>query len=272
LKKNKCGFCRNIQKEHYIKEDLHLEYDFSKVEISSSSLKTYLDCKRRYYYKYIQKLEEAQIPKEQSDERIIGIYIHDALKEYFKDKNYLNDSEDIYLFLQKELYLRSQKDEVLRFHIDIWLERLKEFAKKEVEYFKEGFKVYACEKELKTNFLNLKLTGKIDRIDERDGKFYILDYKSGKIPKTTKKSLQNESNFQLQFYDLLVSDIGEVADSNYYDLKMALRVGDEFFDEKMILLEDYLKSLKDKNQNFTMCEDKNKCKYCPYIKLCNRSD
>jgi RecB family exonuclease len=263
-------FAPTIQKEHFIQEDLNLEYDFTKVELSSTSLKCYLDCKRKYYYKYIRKLEEAKIPKEESDERIIGIYIHDALKEFYKDKKTVNDSDELYLFLQKELYLKSEKDLVLRFYIDMWLERLRVFSKNEVKYFSEGFNVYGCEMSLKTSYCGINLSGKIDRVDIKDGEFYVLDYKSGKIPKTTKKSLPLESDFQLQFYHLLVSTLGEVRDASYYDLKNALFVEDKFFDEKMLLLEEKLEILKDKNQNFTMSEDINKCKYCPYIKLCDR--
>ena len=68
----------------------------------------------------------------------------------------------------------------------------------------------------------------------------------------------------------MVSTLGEVRDASYYDLKNAIFVEDKFFDEKMLLLEEKLEILKDKNQNFTMSEDINKCKYCPYIKLCDR--
>ena len=264
-------FSPTLQKEHFIQEDLFLEYDFTKVELSSTSLKCYLDCKRKYYYKYILKLKEAKIPKEDSDERIIGIYLHDALKEFYKDKKSVVDSDELYQFLQKELYLRSQRDEVLRFHIDMWLERLREFCINEVEYFKEGYSVYSCEKSLKTDYLGFKLSGNIDRIDKKDGKYYVLDYKSGKISKSTKKSLETQSDFQLQFYDILVSTLGEVADVLYYDLKSGKRVYDEFFDEKLLLLETHLKDLKKIDQNFTMCEDLKSCIFCPYTKLCDRS-
>jgi RecB family exonuclease len=153
----------------------------------------------------------------------------------------------------------------------MWLERLKAFTQSEIKHFGDDFRVHGCEMEFKTSHCGMNLVGKIDRVDVRDGKYYVIDYKSGKIPKTTKNALPYESDFQLQFYYLLVSTLGEVRDAYYYDLKNASLVEDALFDEKLLLLDERLNELKDKNQNFTMSEDINKCKYCPYIKLCDRS-
>ncbi len=279
---SKCGSIENYhnilfinrpQKPHKITQDLYVEWDFSKIKLSSSALKDYLDCKRRYYFKYIRSLKEAKIPTDERSDKEIGIYIHSALSQFYSKQDSLKDSNELLLYLQKELYQRSEGDLVLRFYIDIWLERLKSFVESEIEHFKRGYKVIACEKEFNTIYNGFHLTGKIDRIDRLDDKYIVIDYKSGKIPQTSFKKLKYASDFQLQFYEILVSkNLGFTAGSYYYDLRDAKLIEDEFKSEKFQLLDSHLESLKDKNQNFSMCEDRQKCKFCPYRLICDRVD
>ncbi len=116
----------------------------------------------------------------------------------------------------------------------------------------------------------MKLKGSIDRIDRYYDKLYVIDYKSGKIPSTSVKGLEHESNFQLQFYFILAGTLGEVADVHYYDLTTAKIADETLFDEKMLVLEKHLDEMKETRQNFTMTENHKKCEYCPYIKICDR--
>ncbi len=263
-------FSSQKQLTHHLPEDIKMEYDFTKVELSASRLKIYLDCKRRYYFQYIKKLEEATIPTDESTERLVGIFLHQALEHVYHDKKKFLDSDALYLALQKELYIKSEEDAVLRFYVDIWLERLKPFCENEVKRFQEGVEIGYLEKNLSTDYRGMKLKGSIDRIDRYHDKLYVIDYKSGKIPSTSKKGLENESNFQLQFYYILAGTLGEVADVHYYDLTNAKIADEALFDEKMLLLEKHLDEMKEKNQNFTMTENHKKCEYCPYIKICDR--
>ena len=263
-------FCAHPQRPHYLPEDIEMEYDFTKVELSATRLKTYLDCKRRYYLKYIKQLEEAEIPTDESTERLVGIYLHKALDDIYHDRKNFTDSDTLYQQLQRELYIKSEEDTILRFYVDIWLEKLRAFCAYEVERFRDGVEVAYCEKSLSCEYQGMKLKGSIDRIDKKEDKLYVLDYKSGKIPTTHKKSLEQESNFQLQFYYILAGALGEVADVYYYDLERGKLVDEALFDEKLLLLEKHLEVLKEKKQNFTMTEEVKKCQYCPYVKICDR--
>ncbi len=257
-------------KKHFIQTDLILKYDFEKVELSATRLKNFLDCKRKYYFKYIKNLNEFEIPKDQDDERIIGTYLHEALKYAYEKKESYFSEEELLLELQRYLYQISEKSITLRFLIDIWLEKLKRFVSYEIKRFHEGFKIYSVEKTFTQKFQNLMLTGKIDRIDIKDDQLFIIDYKSGKIPKTSKKSLPKSSDFQLQFYYLLTNKQNNIFDAFYYDLNSANLINDSFFEEKLELLYQHLNSLNKKEYNFTMCEDLKKCLFCPYQKICNR--
>jgi ATP-dependent helicase/DNAse subunit B len=150
------------------------------------------------------------------------------------------------------------------------MERLKLFVQNEIKRFQDGYRVKYVEKTFSIKHDDFTLTGKIDRIDIKENYLEVIDYKSGKIPKDTQKSLEKCSNFQLQFYHLLTSSEGEVFQSYYYDLNNANLVHEEFFDQKLDLLYQKLELLKNKEHNFTMTEDLKKCTFCPYIKICNR--
>ncbi len=121
-------FSSQKQPYHHLPKDIEMEYDFTKVELSASRLKVYLDCKRRYYFQYIKKIEEATIPTDESTERLVGIFLHQALEHVYHGNQKFLDTDALYLALQKELYIKSEDDAVLRFYVDIWLERLKPFC------------------------------------------------------------------------------------------------------------------------------------------------
>ncbi len=265
-------FSPKKQKEHFLPKDIEMEYDFGKVELSATRVKTYLDCKRRYYLRYIRGIEEASLPSDESDERMIGILLHSALKELFEERVDIGigSASELFDALKKILYQKSEKEILLKFHIDIWLKKLYHFCQVEFERFRVGYRILQMEKKLTLKYNGFTLVGNIDRVDIKDDRLFVIDYKSGKIPKVTSKSLSSNTEFQLQFYTLLASSLGKVEGAYFYDLSHAKLVDEPLFDEKMEILDTHLDSLKDKNQNFTMSEDIKKCQYCPYVKICDR--
>ena len=263
-------FKHHTAKKHFDLDDLILKYDFSKSKLSATALKTYLDCKRSYYFKYIKKIEQVEIPKEDNSDRVIGILLHEALKRAYEKKDAYFDEETLLFEIQSYLYQESEKSANLRFLVDLWMEKLKPFVTNEIKRFHEGYRVKFVEKAFNLKLDDFTLTGKIDRVDIKDNYLEVIDYKSGKIPKETQKSLEKCSNFQLQFYHLLTSTEGEVVQSYYYDLNSANLMHEELFDQKLDLLYQKLELLKNKEHNFTMTEDLKKCIYCPYTKICNR--
>ena len=257
-------------KIHYQQKDLKQNFDFSKIKLSATALKTYLDCKRSYYFKYIRKLESVEIPKEQDSDRIIGILLHSALKDAYDKKDAYFDEDELRFEIQSYLYKESEKQANLRFLVDLWLEKLKPFIENEVKRAKNGYKVKYIEEKFTIKHDGFTLSGQIDRVDKKDNYLEVIDYKSGKIPKDSQRSLENISNFQLQFYHLLASQKGEVLQSYYYDLNSGNLIEDNLFDTKLDMLYQKLEDLKENNHNFTMTDDMKKCTYCPYVKICNR--
>lgn len=255
---------------HFHQEDLIAEYDFEKVTLSASGLKTFLECKRRYHLRYIAGIKEFEIPKDDDSDRRIGEILHKGLEETYSQVKGFSDPKDFLFTLQSHLYQKSSDSKNLRFLVDIWLQKLTPMAELEASRFKEGYRVKFTEQKFEKKFDGFTLTGTIDRIDERENFVEVIDYKSGKIPSETKKTLENPTNFQLQFYHLLLSPENDVRQSYYYDLSRGKLIADKHFDVKLDRLYSTLDDLRIKEHNFTMTEDHKFCLYCPYQRICNR--
>ncbi len=253
-------------------DEISFEYDFSKVQISSTLLKTYLECKRKYYFKYIKRLNEFQIPTLKCDDRDIGIKIHSYLKKLYEDRAFFDNEKILLNSLYKMIENDTKRDPLLKLQFDIWFKKLKIFAKKEINRFKNGYRVLYVEKSFTKKFEGFDIVGTIDRIDIKDDKLSLLDYKTGKIKTTNVKNLEKTVDFQMEFYCLLASDIKIVKEIGFYDLNSAEIKNESFLDEKIELLKNRLGLLREKKQNFTKCEDMKACRYCPYVILCGREE
>ena len=264
-------FTKNMKLRHYQEHNLEIEYDFSKTKLSATSLKSYFDCKRMYYFKYIQKLENFEIPKDDNSDRVIGLLLHEALKNAYTKKSSYFDEKELFFKLEEYLHLKSNYQDNLRFLVDVWMQRLKPFIKNEIKRANDGYEVLYIEKSFDLKIDDFTITGQIDRVDKKDDFLEVIDYKSGSIPKDSQKAIKSTSNFQLQIYHLLASQKNrEVKQSYYYDLASGNMICDEYFDEKLDILYKNLEELKGKSHNFLMTEDIKKCTFCPYIKICNR--
>ncbi len=261
-------FNHNTLPPRYNPEILQGSYDVKAGTLSASKLKTILTCKRQFYYKYILKSKEANVPDSEITSADVGNLLHEALHHVLQNLKVVDEN---ILMIELRRYLQSENRGLIwHFHLDVWLDYLKEFAKLEAQRYNDGYRVYALEKSLHVQYKGFNLEGKIDRIDIKDNRLSVIDYKSGKIPKSTLRTLEKESTFQLEFYYLLAKQDKEVESLSYYDLKNAELVEEVLFDEKMEKLDEILKELETPLIEFEKCESKTACTYCPYIKLCGR--
>lgn len=262
-------FDSHNQKQRFDPEIIEGSYDIKNTPLSASKLKTILTCKRQFYYKYILKSKEAKMPDAPINLADIGNILHEALHYVLKDKNVVDENT---LMIDLRRYLQSEdRGLIWHYHLDIWLEYLKNFANLEAKRYEEGYRVEELEKSLHVTYNGFILEGKIDRIDVRDAHLTVIDYKSGKIPETTAKTLANAVDFQLEFYYLLAKELGEVEGLYYYDLKNGRMISESLFGEKLERLDAILEELKEPLVNFEKCESLAPCKFCPYTKLCDRN-
>jgi hypothetical protein len=153
----------------------------------------------------------------------------------------------------------------------------------------------------KTESIGLK--GRIDRIDTKDGKLRVIDYKTGRDGRDFKniESLfdsenqkRNKAAFQLFFYSYIVENSGvyefdqiepglfNVSDifSKDFNWRLLMTEGNKtevsnfslFYDEFEQFLIDLLTEIWNPEIPFEQTQDYKKCKYCPFISLCHRDN
>ncbi|MDA3908838.1 MAG: PD-(D/E)XK nuclease family protein, partial [Sulfurimonas sp.] len=228
-----------------VKEDkkIVMEYSFKDVKLSATKLKTFLTCKRKYYHKYIQHINQHDIPKDMPAEWEIGTAVHEALKVLYSKRNSYTSVDDLKRDLNNELDDVCGGSELDKYLIDMQKRRLDTFCEKEIVRFADGWQVKECEKSLECSFAGMTLRGVIDRVDAKDGEMFVLDYKTGSYPLYTAKTFTDATDFQLEFYYLLASTLGKVSACGYYDLKDSKIVPEAFLEEKLEILQSNIKDL-----------------------------
>jgi ATP-dependent helicase/nuclease subunit B len=261
----------------HFKEEILLDIDLSKLVWSATSLKTYLECKRKYYLKNIVKIKEHHFSlKPQNFE--IGTIIHSVLEQFYSkysklDENTKNDILNDYFQSLK------QQNPFMQLDFALWKKKLEHFIVNEKkEFVQKEKRVYKTEMPFAITYENIALKGVIDRIDIGKNFLEIIDYKTSRsISVDTLKTYEKTVDFQLVFYYLAMKayilqqglqhyDIKPY----YYDLNNALLLEENILDEKILLLQEKLTELKTKTVNFEKCEDKVLCSYCSYSTICER--
>jgi len=143
----------------------------------------------------------------------------------------------------------------------------------------------------------VNIKGVIDRIDEQDGQFLVMDYKTGMFTPShlnikAWEELELDANYaqamQLLIYSylLLKNNPNQTSTCKAGILSVPkpskginyLKFNDNpliINEETLVQIEEIISSILtkifDKELAFTQTEDLDNCKYCPFIKLCRRN-
>ncbi len=251
--------------------EIVVEYSFKDKHLSSTMLKTYLTCKRRYYYKYILKLKNHNIPRDMPQEHEIGTALHQALKELYSKQSSYNNFQDLKRDLDKELDVFKGKSELELYLIAMQKKRLEGFCHNEVKRFRDGYEVIYTEKQLTSEFAGMHITGVLDRIDKKDNAIEVIDYKTGSYALYNKNNVSEATDFQLEFYNILAGEFGNVEGCYFYDLKEGNLVSESFLNEKKEILRAHIKDLQMVEEiECAKTEDLKSCLYCEFAMMCGR--
>ena len=247
------------------------EYSFKDVKLSATRLKTFLTCKRKYFYKYVEHISNHEIPKDMPKEHEIGNVVHEALKNLYTKKSSYSSFEGLKRDLHKELDSVCGESELEKYLISMQKKRMDDFCHKEIERFHDGWQVKSCEESLYVEFAGMTLIGQLDRIDKKGDELEVLDYKTGSYPLYNAKNYTEASDFQLEFYYLLAATLSSHVRCAYYDLKESKIVPEPFLQEKLAILESHIKDLLNiEDVNFEKCEERKNCLFCEYRIMCDR--
>ncbi|HIP54581.1 MAG TPA: PD-(D/E)XK nuclease family protein [Sulfurimonas autotrophica] len=262
---------RRAKREPIEEEEIVQEYSFKDRELSATRLKTFLTCKRKYYYKYIKQIKSHEIPKDMPQEYAIGNVVHNALREVYAKEDHYTDAQKLQSDIEETLDRFCGESELDKYLVAMQKKRLQGFVKAEIERFKQGWRVVATERYLKTSFAGITIVGQIDRIDKKEEAFAVLDYKTGSYALANKNNFMDATDFQLEFYYLLAKSLGDVQSCGFYDLKESRIVPESFLEEKLEVLQSHIKDLlRIESINFEKCEDMKACQFCEYAILCGR--
>lgn len=202
---------------------------------SPNMLKTFEDCHKKFEYKYMQKIPMPQ--KSSPFEK--GKKIH-ALANY-----YLNGAD----LTKLETALSEEENE-------IW-QKLKSNS-----FFNKTY--INSEYSLSAKIGNYWVGGRLDALMKDENYYYILDYKTGSIPKNT------EYDFQTMIYLICAAKIlnTEKIKFVYIDLKNNENKVVEFSNELKRIYETKLLSTLEKIHMENFESNYDKCKFCEYKKLC----
>jgi RecB family exonuclease len=253
-------------------EDPKVEvFDASTITWSASRLKTFLDCKRKYYYRYIQKIQAKK-----DDELNEGAFLHSLLDHLYREQDSYSTKEEmqknIDILLDKLLPYEDAKTNYQKL---LWKAKLKGFVESQVAHFKADWKVVEREIEFQADIGGLKFKGRIDRIDQNTTHTLVLDYKSGSTKEAQKsKNIETLNDLQMSIYF-------QILKIKYQNINLAFV---KLFENGEI---EEITALEEKNERLAnvivelkqttsfvaeKCDDLQKCKWCEFTLLCGRGE
>lgn len=213
-----------IKKDNYVVSKI--QSMISDKGLSASSLNLYKKCPIRFYYEKILNIPETKYNNGEITPDIFGTAIHNALHDFLepfkKKKLKAKNLDEIYPRIEqkiKNIYTETLMKDTSKIGKNILTESISidlirryfDFEKKNA--INNNIKIYDLEKELfhiiKYGKTNIKLVGKIDRIQSINGQTQILDYKTGSVKASELKisdvellvfDPKHQTAFQLFFY------------------------------------------------------------------------
>lgn len=241
---------------------------------SPSSVNTYLNCPRQYFYKYILDIEGTITSQ---DSLSYGSAIHKALEFAI---NYAKENKQ---YPEKDKIIKIFKNFFKTLSISSFEQRENILARGEnalINYYAQlsntpyNF-LYKTEERLEFIMDDVKFCGIIDRIDlNQNGEYIIYDYKTGNAkkgydiaPNGSHEGYYNQIGLYKYFFEKITGK--KVAQTSFIfveDFKnnVNLELNDEDIDEIIKKFKCAISEIK--NCNFE--PKKENCKYCQYKSLC----
>jgi RecB family exonuclease len=295
--------------------------------LSPSALNEYIECSLRFYLKHLAGLKEAAEVEEELDARVFGNFLHDVMHGFYADRL---ASQGSWLITADQLEGKQVKAHVSRLIDHTFVNHYRLDPDKEVTYqgqrvvvreivrkFAEhilkqdrNYAPFTIELIEEHDFslmvaldgahpLSVKLAGRIDRVDSKEGVVRIIDYKTG-ADKLTFKNIdsffsrqgkRNKAAFQTVLYAWMYHEKNKHSvpikqltptlinrENLFKDTpKFVFEMDRKSLDDVrpyLPVFEDGLKTLLhelfDASVPFGQTTEEKRCAYCPYKAICRR--
>ncbi len=246
-------------------------FDASGQTWSASRLKTWLECKRKYYYRYIKGL-----PAKPENELNEGAFLHTLMDHLFREADRYEDPEEMRERLHRLMdTLLPDETPRIAYQKILWKRRLEPFIAQQIAHFRSGWRVVEREKEFAGQIGGLRFKGRIDRIDQDTTHSLLIDYKSGSLSEANRsKNLEEATDFQMNIYRHLVEGKYANAEPLFWNLfDRGDPVPAKALDEKETILGDHIHALRQTREFVAEKTEKlSRCTYCEFALLCGRGE
>ena len=278
------------------------------LQFSSTALDTYLTCGLKFYYRYILRMIEKNEISGDVEQTDVGMIIHSILFEYFaptKDRKLELidlDIERLRRVIQdnfRTFYGSTQYGEQFFTKRRVekhFIEFIEQFQRPLIE--NSSIMIEALEEKFSAEIDGFYFVGNADRIETRNDKTFILDFKSGQHEKnylidceklnvddreSWKKSI---GSVQLVLYVMLYSVLRNIEPEQIKpafiflgkkelndEIEISLFESDaqmnEWYPKLKYIILSLTKEIADETQSFNPTSDiKNDCPDCPYRTIC----
>ncbi len=292
--------------------------------LSPSALNIFIDCPLQFYFNYVAGIREPLELKEEVDPALFGTLLHESVRTVYGSlenpvqaqdlKNILSNPGDVYRSIDdafREVLFGSAdlepggRNRIIREIIYSYARRILE---KDAEYC--PIRIHALEQRRTMQLrvrsggqnLGVSIGGKIDRIDQLDRAYRVLDYKTGSgsmyFPSVaalfeTERKNRNRAAFQTFLYAKLFASAGNARDlpvtpgvylvREIYNPGFRYHFGigtakkntpiwdySELDHEFTETLERILGRLFDPSEAFVQTGQEETCRNCPYRGICQR--
>jgi hypothetical protein len=192
-----------LKRQFHIKRLQSLYSDStSKAVLSPTAINTWLNCRMRFYYRYVSGLKEPEVISPEIDHAIFGQIMHHIMKRIYdaylnseitvdtidsvlKDQSQLNYAIDLAIadnYSPEIMRPLSGNDVIIKDILFIYLQKIlaadRSFAPFTITGLEQSFTFMFPFQSDGENFI-VRTGGNIDRIDRLKGRVRIVDYKTG---------------------------------------------------------------------------------------------
>ena len=322
----------SIEKTDAVMDVLYKKFDVSIRQkddalLTPTAINNYMKCPLAFYYKYVggidepDEIEEGEVdprtfgnifhfiteqiykPVKERGGRVTSDYIDSILKSPSVLKKLMNEAFCSQLFNIKDNKKSMPKlngIQLINYNV------IKTYVKNLLSYDKNNtpFDIVDIEMSVKadltihsTKEFRTTIGGRIDRLDCKDGRIRVIDYKTGtKVASANGVddlfiSNDKHTDYYLQtfLYSMIVSDdtkanpaelpvspallfIQHISKDDY---DPTLKFGDELIADIKVYKDEYMEQLNkviteifDQSKPFNACDNSKTCSFCPYRKLC----
>ena len=296
--------------------------DAKSPSLSASSINTYIDCPLQFYLTKVEAVEQADEVIETVEASMFGSIFHKVMENlYLPFKGKMLQTDELDIMIKDTLLI---DHEILRaFNTEYFKRKTSAFIPLEgnnlliasvlrkyivqvlkVDKSHAPFRYISSEERCNIQYpiqngkLNVNLKGFIDRIDEKEGRLRILDYKTGSgkldfknLDEVFQHNNEKRPKFVLQtflygiFYAykaagkpitpgiFYVRDVfKDEFDTELINTELKEKVSDfaTYEDDFRTHLTTCLEEIFNADIPFAQTENVKVCQYCPYVGVCNR--